>query len=107
MKKRTSGYLRTDEKENTIDSLRRALDFLKNTEKDFYNWKWFIIAIHHAIHGFMIVALTNPNLSGIWEKEPAIRRSSGVVDIFSSKNRLVSFMKAFERIQDPTRMGVI
>ncbi len=97
-------YLRIDEKENAIDSLHRAVKFLNNTKNNLYDWKWFIIAIHHATHCFMLVALKNTDLSGIWE-EPAIRRSDGSIDIFNHKNRLISFMKAFERIQDQERMG--
>jgi len=97
-------YLRIDEKENAIDSLHRAVEFLKNTNENPYNWKWFIIAIHHAIHSFMIVALQNTDLSGIWE-EPVIRKPNGLIDIFDRRNRLISFMKAFEWIQNSDRMS--
>jgi len=97
-------YLRIDEKENAIDSLHRAVEFLKNTKNNLYDWKWFIIAFHHATHCFMLVSLQNTDLSGIWE-EPVIRRSNGLIDIFNCRNRLISFMKAFEWIQDQERMG--
>ncbi|MDI6602548.1 MAG: hypothetical protein QME57_00300 [Patescibacteria group bacterium] len=97
-------YLRIDEKENAIDSLHRAVEFLKNTKTNLYDWKWFIIAIHHATHCFMLVALQNTDLSGIW-KEPEIRKENGLIDLFNSKNRLITFMEAFERIQDHKRMA--
>lgn len=104
MKDEKLEYLRIDEKGNAIDSLHRAVDFLKNTERDLYNWKWFIIAMHHAVHSFMLVALQNTDLSGIW-KEPIIKKDDGLVDIFNPNNKLISFMKAFECIQDSERMG--
>lgn len=97
-------YLRTDEKGNAIDSLHRAVEFLKNTENDLYDWKWFVIAIHHATHCFMLIALQNTDLSGIWE-EPEIRRENGLIDSFDPKNKLISFMVAFNRIQESNRMG--
>lgn len=99
-----SEYVRIDEKENAIDSLQRAVEFLKDTKDNLYNWKWFVIAIHHASHCFMPVALKNTDLSGIW-KEPEIRKENGLIDIFNSKNKLITFMEAFRRIQDPKRMG--
>lgn len=97
-------YLRIDEKENAIDSLRRAAEFLKNVKDNLYDWKWFIIAIHHATHCFMLVALKNTDLSGIWI-EPEIKRDNGLIDIFNPKNKLITFMEAFRRIQDSKRMG--
>ena len=97
-------YLRIDEKGNAIDSLHRAVEFLKNTNENLYNWKWFIIAIHHATHSFMLVALQNTDLSGIWE-EPVIRKPNGLIDIFDSRNRLIFFMKAFKWIQNSDRMS--
>lgn len=97
-------YLRIDEKGNAMDSLHCALGFLRETKKDIYRWKWFIIAIHHAIYHFMLLALANTDLSGIWQ-EPVIKKKNGLVDIFNPKNKLISFMKALEFIQDPKRMG--
>ena len=101
-------YLRIDEKENVIDSLQKAAEFLKNTESDPLYWKWFIVAIHHAIYHFMLLALQNTDLSGIWkEPEKLVDRglSREVVDTENPQNKLVGFVEAFERIQETTRMG--
>lgn len=45
----------------------------------------------------MLIALQNTDLSGIW-KEPEIRRDNNLIDVFNPKNRLITFMEAFERI---------
>ncbi|KUK99392.1 MAG: hypothetical protein XE08_0048 [Parcubacteria bacterium 32_520] len=101
----TTEYLRIDEKENAIDSLGRALAFLSEAEQNPFNWKWFTIALHNAAYSFMLLALQNTDLSGIWQEEPKIREKNGLIDIFNPKNKPISFMGVFERIQDPERMG--
>lgn len=101
-------YLRIDEKGNATDSLQKATEFLKNTKSDPLYWKWFIVAIHHAIYHFMLLALQNSDLSGIWkEPEKLVNRglSREVVDIENPQNKLVGFVEAFGRIQDTTRMS--
>ena len=101
-------YLRIDEKENAIDSLQKATEFLKNTKNDQLYWKWFIVAIHHAVYHFMLLALQNSDQSGIW-KEPKKLVDYGlsrkVVDTEDSKNKLVTFLEAFDRIQEEDRMS--
>jgi len=104
MSDKKSEYLRIDEKGNAMDSLHCALEFLRETKKDIYRWKWFIIAIHHATYHFMLLALTNPDISGVW-RESVIKRKNGLVDIFNPKNKLISFMEALEFIQDSKRMS--
>lgn len=100
----TKYFFTIDEKENAIDSLDKALTFLNEVEQNPFNWKWFTIALHNATHSFMLLALQNPDLSGIW-KEPEIKKEDGRIDIFNPNNKLISFMEAFKRIQDPNRMG--
>jgi len=90
-----SECLEIDEKENAIDSLNKAVDFLKNTRKDSYNWKWFAIALHHSTYSFMLLSLTKTNLSGIWKSEK--RSPEGDIDV--EKSELISFMEEFRRIQ--------
>ena len=104
MQDETTEYLRIDEKENAIDSLGRALAFLTEVEQNSFNWKWFTIALHNATHSFMLLALQNTDLSGIW-REPEIREENGLIDTSNPKNKLISFMEAFQRIQDSERMG--
>ena len=106
-------YLRIDEKENAIDSLQKAAEFLKNIENDPLYWKWFIVAIHHAVYHFMLLALQNTDLSGIWKEHlnkglPKLvdyGLSRKVVDTNNSENQLVNFIEAFKRIQKPDQMS--
>lgn len=85
-------YLRTGLKKNTIDSLQKALDFLKKTDRNLYYWKWLCIALHNALYGFMICALGKGNWKNIaeWDKK---RREYNI-------NRLISFSEARKRVQD-------
>jgi hypothetical protein len=121
-------YLRIDEKENALDSLHKATDFLQYTKIDLLYWKWFIVAIHHASYHLMLLTLQNTDQSGIW-REPKKRVNRGlcdkmvdiwkwliamirhnrglsrkVVDIGNPKNMLVDFLEAFGRIQNKERM---
>lgn len=105
MQNEKTEYLRLTQKENAIDSLVRTTIFLQETRKDIFAWKWFIIALHHAAHCFMLVALKNSDSSGVWRHEPGVRTKDGPVDVFHEDNRLIHFMEAFKRIKDPTRMG--
>ncbi len=106
-------YLRIDEKENAVDSLQKATEFLKNTKNSQLYWKWFIVATHHAVYHFMLLALQNTDLSGIWKEQPKkglpklvdYGLSRKVVDTNNSENQLVNFTEAFMRIQKPDRMG--
>jgi len=95
-------WFRIGERENTFDNLNKTLYFLKEAEKDNSFWKWVIIAFHSAIYGLMLLALQQTDLSGIWKQE--IRNpKTGLID--TDKSRLISFLKAFEWIQDDQRMG--
>lgn len=98
-------FLRINERENAIDSLANALKFLEESRSKILKLKWFIIAIHHAIYNFMLLALLNTDQSGIWSNKKVYRIESGMIDIFNFKNRLISFREALSRIQDKDRMG--
>lgn len=106
-------YLQIDEKENALDSLQKATEFLKNIKNDQLYWKWFIIAIHHAIYHFMLLALQNTDLSGIWKESQKLelpkltnyRSSRKIVGTENSENKLVTFLEAFNHIQEKDRMS--
>lgn len=102
-------YLRIDERGNAIDSLQKAAEFLKNTESDPLYWKWFIVAIHHGIYHFMLLALQNSDGSGIWREPEKLVDHRGlsreIVDTENPKNRIVTFAEAFNRIQESARMS--
>lgn len=103
-----SDYLRIDERINIIDSFEKARDFLLN-KKSLLDLKWFVISFHHAMHNLMLYTLVDSAGGGIWIKDTRrnlpILNSDGTVDIFNRKNRLLSFIKAFEYVQDSSMMG--
>jgi len=93
-------WFRISEQDNIFDNLNKTLYFLKKAKKDNSFWKWVIVAFHSALYGSMLLALRRTDLSNIWEKE--IRDAKNHINI--KKSRLISFLKAFEWIQDDQHM---
>ena len=54
-------WLRTDEREESVSALSMMRDSAAKVLEDVYQWKWFIIAAHNALQGFMVLALRNGN----------------------------------------------
>jgi len=50
-------YLRTDELTDAIKSLEMTEKLVSDLLHDPYVWKWFIIALHMSLQGFMVNAL--------------------------------------------------
>jgi len=105
-------FYRTDLKENAIDDLEKLSTFLELASRDKSYWKWVIIALHSSLYKFMLLVLKNPDCSGIWEEKDGVEKVKkekvGLVwkiKLFDPDNWLVSFLKAFERIQNQTRVG--
>lgn len=96
-------FLSLDERGHAIDSLVQSLSFLVHAEQNPFNWKWFVIAFHNTLYSFMLLALKNSDLSGIWENEDKMKVDDRF-DVFSDKGRLINFIQAFEWIQDSKRM---
>lgn len=94
-------YFHIDEKSNAVDYLHRAAQFSRETITDDFAWKWFMISLHSALYNFMLLAIQRTDLSGIWV-EPEICTPDGYVD--DNKNKLVSFLQAYQRIQEDRRM---
>lgn len=54
-------YLTTDERIESIKSLEKTIQFLKETDEDIYQWKWFLISLHNCLQAFMVLALKSSN----------------------------------------------
>ena|SRR3990167_316710 len=54
-------WLRTDEREEAVRSLRWAEIQTRSLLEDPYQWKWVLISLHNATQGFMVLALWNGN----------------------------------------------
>lgn len=52
-----------DEKENAIDSLETALQFLDRNDN--LKWKWVAFALHHSLYSFCISALEGGNYENV------------------------------------------
>ncbi len=91
-------YFRIDEKSNAIDSLQKAVVFLSKTKNDQFYWKWFIVAIHHAIYHFMLFALQNSDLSGVWADDKYLNT------IGLKEGKLIDFKEAFDLVQKKEQM---
>jgi hypothetical protein len=56
-----SRYLSTDESIEAIKCLEKVWQFLCETDEDYYQWKWVIIAVHSTLQSFMVLALKGGN----------------------------------------------
>ncbi len=64
-------WIRTDELTEATKSLDVLYKFLSCVADDSYYWKWCIIAIHNAMQGFMVCALTGSNGLNVLTKDSA------------------------------------
>ncbi|MFX0195729.1 MAG: hypothetical protein ACFFCW_06365 [Candidatus Hodarchaeota archaeon] len=89
-------YLRTDEKENSVDSLEmvaRLAAEIKTTGKTGL-WKWVIISLFNALYGFCICAIQGTDYHQVMKRD----RKGKVT------NKLISFPEALKRAQQDTWM---
>jgi hypothetical protein len=97
-----SGWLRTDEYEEIRDTLRACRHFLVLAKSDITYWKWVFIALHNAVQGCMVVALTgtdrfgarNPEQERRWREAYAHRE-----ELPREEEKLLSFLKLYEKIK--------
>jgi hypothetical protein len=54
-------WLRTDERQEFISSMRMVHKCLISVEDDIEQWKWAVIALHNAVQGAMVQALRAGN----------------------------------------------
>ncbi|MFA7286730.1 MAG: hypothetical protein WC052_03675 [Patescibacteria group bacterium] len=96
-------YFRNGLKETAIDSLSKAASFLEKTKDDPFSWKWYIIAVHHSLYCFMILALSNSDQSGIWDEKYKSKKKQ--ITFPNEDKKLIDFKTAYAWIQDKQRMG--
>ena len=93
-----------------VDSLCRANQFLGEVDDDSIALKWFVIAIHHALHCFMLSALNDGGNNNIWVQSTVQKlRNVGnlnVVNLLHEDNKLLSFLAAYKKIQNKTTMQI-
>jgi hypothetical protein len=50
-------WLRIDTLSNAVDYLNRATEFIRESEREIYAWKWAVISLHGALYSFAICAI--------------------------------------------------
>ncbi len=84
-------WLRLSEEKNALDYLEKATFFIKQTPKDYRNWKWVLIGLHGALYGFAIAAC----------------RGTDSHSVLTKKGKLIGFWEALKRCQDPSYMKML
>jgi hypothetical protein len=86
-------WLRTDEKENAVDSLEMTAELLRRMKDTNTKslWKWISISLFNALYGFCICAIQGTNPDRVRE----IDKRTG-----QFKDKLISFPEALKRTQE-------
>lgn len=84
-------WLRLSEEKNAIDYLEKAVFFIKNSAKNYIEWKWVFIGLHGALYGFAIAACKGTDSRSVTTKN----------------GRLIGFWEALKRCQDPNHMKML
>ena len=89
----TENWLRTDEKENAVDSLEMTACLLSELKAKNLNrlWKWIAISLFNALYGFCICAIQGTNSDRVKERDS---KTGGF------KDKLISFQEALKRTQE-------
>ena len=87
-------YARFTEETNALDYLEKTIFFIKSAVSNPVDWKWIILSVHGALYSFLIYALKGPNPDNVSFKTKAW------------KAKLIDFMEALKRCQDPTQINV-
>jgi hypothetical protein len=95
-------WLRTDEYEEILATLKACRRFLTLVTEDASYWKWVFIALHNAVQGCMVVALTRSDRFGAIDPEQerewheAYARKEKLPRL---REKLLSFLKLYEKIK--------
>lgn len=124
MRRIRDGYMNIDCLSNAIDNLKKAEQFLLNTD-DPFRWKWASIALSSALYGFMIHALGDTNYHEVLDFSRMHKRDKRLLQTVSQysgpgailaaeaiknkaksegKAKLIRFNIALQRIQDARYM---
>jgi hypothetical protein len=103
-------WLRTNEIEQFIGALEFAAELLPSAMSDNSRWKWAIVALHNALQGVFVCALSGADTAGIsFLNEKSGEKMWHWLDVTSRsqpKNlppneRLAEILILFERVKNP------
>jgi hypothetical protein len=98
--------------DQAIEALRFLAELLPQAPGDPYRWKWVVVVMHDALHGFMGLALRGSHGAQLlipeheqqtyrrWAEERRLGRPIGP----SENLQVDSFLNLYKKIQDPKRM---
>lgn len=93
----SSTALYIDEKENAIDSLETALQFLERNDN--LKWKWIAFALHHSLYSFCVAALNMSNSDIVtkkWGNDNNIKISNLNSSTEKKSKKVPFFIKNYE-----------
>lgn len=96
--RKSSESLVIDELRNSIDYLEMSVRSLIESEHNPYAWKWVVIAIHGALYGFGVCAVTGSNYERViiqTEKGPQLKSFGQIIKMCQDD----SWMKQFDQSQ--------
>ena len=98
-------WIRTDEKQEFISSMRMVLKSLESVKEDLDQWKWVVIALHNAIQGAMVQALRAGNDFRIMPDKLAEKCYQAHRDNKPwPKVKMDSFPNLYKKVQSPDMM---
>jgi hypothetical protein len=111
-------YLSINPEQQALEALKATASFLEQVEKQPDMWKWAILALHNAVQGFMVLALTgstnwgalrDEDVSAKVQAEYAYRRATEAGDeeaarqandvMLSGAVRLAPFLTLYNRVK--------
>jgi hypothetical protein len=66
-------FIETDELTEAVYALEMALEQVTQVFQNTYRWKWFTVALHNSLQGFMVCALKGSNRLNVIKRKDAAK----------------------------------
>jgi hypothetical protein len=100
-------WLRTNEKQEFISSIRMIVGSLVSVSNGLEHWKWVVIALHNSMQGAMVMALRGGNNLRIMPQKLAMRcLAANDAGHPWPDERLDTFSKLYEKVKDQETMNM-
>lgn len=92
-------FLRVSEATEAVNSLKMVERFLNESDLDYYNLKWALLATHNALQAYMVLVLHGSNSLNLIEWKDDYTGKDGY-EICSDPNpKMLSFLELFRKIK--------
>jgi len=99
-------WLRTDEQQEVISSLRMVLRSMELVSEDLDHWKWAVIALHNSVQGAMVMSLRAGNDFRVMPEKLARQCYQAHRDNKTwPKAKMDSFPNLYKKVQSQESMG--